>query len=99
MVCQCLIKGTTYGYSDSDGGGDDVKKSTAGYIFMIGDAPIAWSSKKHDIVALSSCFHRICCSFYAALWIEMLLGELNAFEVDRMSITSRKLIWQITDNI
>jgi len=40
-------KATIYGYSDSDWEGDqDDKKSTTCYLFMIGAAPISWSSKK-----------------------------------------------------
>lgn len=42
-------------YTDSDFSGDqDEKKSIAGYIFMIGGAPISWSSRKQSIVALST---------------------------------------------
>lgn len=36
-----------FGYSDSNFSGDqNDKKSTAGYLFMIGDAQISWSSRK-----------------------------------------------------
>jgi len=44
------------GYSDSDWSGDkDDRKSTASYVFMIGNAAFSWSSKKESVVALSSC--------------------------------------------
>jgi hypothetical protein len=44
------------GYTDADWSGDtEDRKSTSGYIFMMGKAPIAWCSKKQNVVALSSC--------------------------------------------
>jgi hypothetical protein len=49
-------KATIYGYLDSDSGGDqEDKKSISDYLFMIGAAPISWSSNKQGIIALSSC--------------------------------------------
>jgi len=48
--------GELVGYSYSDWSGDkDDKKSTAAYVFMIGNAAFSWSSKKESMVALSSC--------------------------------------------
>ncbi|KAK2365584.1 putative mitochondrial protein [Trifolium repens] len=79
-----------YGYSDSDWGGDqDDRKSTAGYLFMIGNAPISWCSKKQGIVALSSCEAEYVAASFAACqanWIEMLLSELKAVEVTKMKV-------------
>ena len=46
---------TLKGYTDSDFAGDlDGGKSTSGYVFMIGDGAVAWSSKKQPIVTLST---------------------------------------------
>ncbi|WVY89239.1 hypothetical protein V8G54_034753 [Vigna mungo] len=43
------------GYTDADFGGDeDDRKSTSGSIFFIHGAPVSWSSKKHNVIALSS---------------------------------------------
>jgi hypothetical protein len=42
-------------YSDSDYGGDvDDRKSTSGYVFMLGSGAIVWSSRKQPIVTLST---------------------------------------------
>jgi len=41
-----------YGMSDSDW---DVRHSTSGYVFMLCEAAISWSSKRQTSVALSSC--------------------------------------------
>jgi hypothetical protein len=46
----CLI-----GWSDSDYAGDlDDRKSTTGYLYMLGSGAISWSSKKQPIVTLST---------------------------------------------
>ena len=43
-------------YCDSDWGGDkETRKSTTGYLFLIGNTPISWASKLQKTVALSSC--------------------------------------------
>ncbi|XP_058776235.1 secreted RxLR effector protein 161-like [Vicia villosa] len=44
------------GYTDSSCCSDaEDKKSTTGYVFMLGGAPIAWSLIKERVVPLSSC--------------------------------------------
>ncbi|PNX90741.1 hypothetical protein L195_g046867, partial [Trifolium pratense] len=43
------------GWSDSDYAGDlDDRKSTSGYVYMLGSSAISWSSKKQAIVTLST---------------------------------------------
>ncbi|XP_075096534.1 secreted RxLR effector protein 161-like [Nicotiana tabacum] len=43
------------GYSDADHGGDlDERKSTSGYVFLLSDRAISWSSKKKSCVSLST---------------------------------------------
>ena len=44
-----------YGYTDADWDGSaHDRRSTSGYMFSFGSAPITWSSKKKPKVALSS---------------------------------------------
>lgn len=73
-----------HGYTNSDFSGDqDEKKSTADYIFMIGGAPISWSSRKKSIVDFSSCEVEYVSTSYAACQeacIEMLLEDLKLME-------------------
>ena len=43
------------GFTDSDWEGDNkYQKSTSGYVFMLVEGPISWSSKKHSAIAFSS---------------------------------------------
>ncbi|GAU26641.1 hypothetical protein TSUD_102510 [Trifolium subterraneum] len=67
-------------YSDSSWCGDiEDRKSTAGYVFLLGGAPIAWSSKKESVVALSSCeVEYIAASLCAcqAIWLANLIEEI-----------------------
>ena len=43
------------GFTDSDWAGDgNDRKSTSGYVFMIGSGPICWSSKNQAALSLSS---------------------------------------------
>ncbi|XP_067949957.1 uncharacterized protein [Watersipora subatra] len=44
-----------HGFSDSDWRGDqEDRKSITGYIFLYGNSPISWNSRKQQTVALSS---------------------------------------------
>lgn len=46
----------TFGYSDSDWAGDvNDRKSTSGYIFLMGVGAVSWCSRKQRIVATSTC--------------------------------------------
>ena len=68
-------------WSDSDYAGDfDDRKSTSGYVFMIGDNAIAWSSKKQPIVNLSTTeaeyVAAASCSCQG-IWLRRILHHLN----------------------
>ncbi|XP_058110873.1 secreted RxLR effector protein 161-like [Magnolia sinica] len=48
-------KSELFGFTDSDCAGDlDDKKSTSGYVFMMGLGAISWSLKKQSIITLST---------------------------------------------
>jgi len=69
------------GWSDSDYAGDvDDRKSTSGYVFMIGDSAIAWSSKKQPIVTLSTTeveYVAIASCSCQGIWLRRILHHLN----------------------
>jgi len=69
------------GYVDADWGGDvSDRKSTSGYLYMIGQSPISWSSKKQVSVAISSTEAEYMSASYAsqeAVWLHQLLDDLG----------------------
>jgi hypothetical protein len=68
-------------YSDSDYGGDiDDRKSTSGYVFMLGSGTVAWSSRKQPIVTLSTteaefiaAAHCVC----QGIWLKRILDSVG----------------------
>lgn len=74
-------RGELVGFTDSDWCGDKTdRKSTSGYFFMLGKAPISWSSKKQTVVALSSCEAEYIAAAQGAcqaVWLEALLEEIQ----------------------
>lgn len=78
------------GYTDSDWRRDnDDRKSTAGYIFLLGDALVSWSSKKQDPVALSTCeVEYIAASMCSCqgLWLRKLLKEMKIQKTEAINI-------------
>ena len=81
------------GYTDSDWSGcQDTRRSTSGYIFMIGSAVVSWSAKRQATVALSSCESEYIGYTQAAkeaIWLRMLLQQLDAAP-DQLAAT---VIW------
>ncbi|GAU38708.1 hypothetical protein TSUD_396360 [Trifolium subterraneum] len=78
------------GYTDASWCGDvEDRKSTAGYMFLIGDAPISWCSKKEQVVALSSCeAEYITASMCAtqAIWLKNLIEEIAGKGMDSVTL-------------
>ena len=72
------------GYSNSDFAGDmDDRKSTLGYVFLMGSSIISWGSLKQKTVALSSCEAEYIAATTAAcqgIWLNRLISELNGVD-------------------
>ncbi|GAU27929.1 hypothetical protein TSUD_160240 [Trifolium subterraneum] len=70
-----------HGWSDSDYAGDlDDRKSTYGYVFMLGSGAISWSSKKQPIVTLSTTEAEFIAAASCAcqsLWLRNVLSHLG----------------------
>lgn len=82
------------GYSDSDHAGDlGDRKSTSGFVFMIGSCTVSWKSIKQKTVALSSTeaeYISLAEATQEALWLKELLGELGYIQ-DRIVINGDNL--------
>ncbi|XP_061360579.1 secreted RxLR effector protein 161-like [Gastrolobium bilobum] len=73
------------GYSDNDWCGDvDDRKSTAGYVFFMGNTAFTWVSKKEPIVTLSTCEAEYVAASWCvchAIWLSNLLSKLEQEQV------------------
>ncbi|KAM1072945.1 hypothetical protein ACFX2B_017883 [Malus domestica] len=69
------------GYTDSDYAGDlDDRKSTSGYLFMLGSGVVCWSSKKQPVVTLSTTeteFIATASSACQATWLRRIMKDLG----------------------
>jgi hypothetical protein len=81
LLYQRLNNVKLIGYSDSDHAGDKSdRKSTSGYIYMLGSCTVSWKSQKQQIVALSSTeseYIGLATAIQEALWMRSLLKELG----------------------
>ena len=84
-----LTRGLTYsrapsfslfGYADADDAGcQDTRKSTSGFLFMFGNAPLSWKSQMQKSTALSSCESELVALSLAAreaMWLRGLFIEI-----------------------
>ena len=66
-------------FTDSDWVGDNTaRKSTLGYVFILVDGPISWSSKKQSAIAPSSIeaeYRGVVNAAIQCLWLQGILGE------------------------
>ncbi|XP_045792030.1 secreted RxLR effector protein 161-like [Trifolium pratense] len=78
------------GWSDSDYASDiDDRRSTSGYVFMIGTKAVSWSSKKQPIVTLSTTeaeFIAAASSACQGIWLSRILTQIDAREKDCITI-------------
>ena len=85
-----MTKFVLIGFVDSDWVGSiDYQKSTSSYIFTLGSGVISWSSKKQDVVALSSSQAEYIAATilaYQAVWPRRLLPDLGQVQEDVTSI-------------
>ncbi|KAJ9559214.1 hypothetical protein OSB04_013828 [Centaurea solstitialis] len=76
-------------FTDSDFAGDiDSRKSTSGYVFLWNNGAITWSSKKQDIVALSSTEAEYVAAAICAcqvIWVRGVLEELG-LEINKSTV-------------
>jgi len=73
------------GYCDADWAGDlDNRRSTTGYIFMIGGVPVSWKSKRQQTVALSTAeaeYMALSDASREVTWLRRILLNFNCEQV------------------
>ena len=78
------------GYTDADWAGNAAnRRSTSGYTFSLGNAAIAWSSKKQSTIALSSTeaeYRGAVVATCEAIWLRRLLKDLQDEVLDLTTI-------------
>jgi hypothetical protein len=84
------------GYCDADWGGDlEDKRSTIGFVFMIGGGVISWSSKRQLTIALSTTEYMANTqTTKEAIWITKLMMDLGYMEEKKMMVNQCNIIDQ-----
>ena len=73
------IEKALVGYTDADGSMDEDRKAISGYAFLIDGGAVSWSSKKQEIVSLSTTESEYVAATHAtkeALWLRSLIAEV-----------------------
>jgi hypothetical protein len=67
------------GYTDADGSSQDHRRAISGHTFIIDGGAISWSSRKQELVVLSTAEAEYIAATHAAkegIWLRRLIGEL-----------------------
>jgi hypothetical protein len=78
------------GYCDANWGGDlEDRRSTTGFVFMIGEGAISWSNKQQPTIALSTTETEYMANTQAtkkAIWITKLMMDLGCMEEKKVMV-------------
>ena len=78
------------GFSDADWAGDvGDRKSTSGYVFLLGGAAVSWKSTKQTTVALSTAeaeYIALSTASQEAIWLQQLMSDLSKKTLQEMII-------------
>ena len=67
------------GYVDADGASQDHRRAISGYVFMVDNGAVSWSSKKQELVTLSTMEAEYVAATHAAkeaIWFRCLIGDV-----------------------
>ena len=72
---------TGIGFCDSDWGScSDTRKSTEGFLFIIGGGAVSWRSKRQTVVATSSCeaeYISLCSAAKESIWLSRMIASVE----------------------
>jgi hypothetical protein len=67
------------GYVDADGASQEHRRAISGYVFLVDGGAVSWSSKKQELVTLSTTEAEYVAATHAAkeaIWLRRLIGEI-----------------------
>ena len=67
------------GYVDADGASQELRRAISGFVFLVDGGAVSWSSKKQELVTLSTTEAEYVAATHAAkeaIWIQQLIGEI-----------------------
>lgn len=67
------------GYTDADGSSQEHRHAISGYAFLMNGGAVSWSSKKQELITLSTAESEYIAATHAAkeaLWLRRLIGEI-----------------------
>jgi hypothetical protein len=85
------VRSVLTGYADADGSMAEGRKAISGYAFLIDGGAVSWSSKRQEIVSLSTTESEYVAATHAAkeaLWLRSFIGELFAPLADPITLFS-----------
>lgn len=77
------------GYSDSSWADGEARQSTSGVVFMYGDGPVLWLSRRQSVVALSTAEAEYIASFDAtreAAWLRQLYHDITNIDCSPLTL-------------
>ena len=77
------------GYTDADGASQPHRRAISGYAFLIDGGAVSWSSKKQELVTLSTAEAEYVAATHAAkecIWLRRLIGEIFPCLVDQTTL-------------
>lgn len=66
------------GWVDADGASQEYRRAISGYVFMVDGGAVSWTSKKQELVTLSTTEAEYVEATHAAMWLCTLFSEIHA---------------------
>ena len=79
------------GYADADGSMAEDRKAISGYAFLVNGGAVSWSTKRQEIISLSTTESEYVAAVYAAkeaLWLRSLISQLFGLDIPSTTLFS-----------